>query len=66
MERYTFNAGGAAFGWANLPEQCGAYRPGPETPFRGLYMTGHYTFPGGSIAACLASGRLCAAVARDG
>ncbi len=63
MERYTFNTGGAAFGWANLPQQCGAYRPGPETPFRGLYMTGHYTFPGGSIAACLASGRLCAAVA---
>lgn len=66
MERYTFNAGGAAFGWANLPQQCGAYRPGPETPFRGLYMTGHYTFPGGSIAACLASGRLCAAAALAG
>jgi phytoene dehydrogenase-like protein len=66
MERYTFNAGGAAFGWANLPQQCGAYRPGPETPFRGLYMTGHYTFPGGSIAACLASGRLTAAVALAG
>jgi phytoene dehydrogenase-like protein len=60
LERYTFNAGGAAFGWANVPEQCGANRPGPETPFRGLFMAGHWTFPGGSIAGAMASGRIAA------
>lgn len=60
MERYTFNTGGAAFGWANLPQQCGAHRPGPRTPFTGLYMAGHWTFPGGSIAAAMTSGRIAA------
>lgn len=63
MERYTFNTGGAAFGWANIPEQSGAQRPGPETPFRGLYMAGHWTFPGGSIAAALVSGQNAARAA---
>lgn len=63
MERYTFNTGGAAFGWANIPEQCGALRPGPATPFRGLYMAGHWTFPGGTIAATLISGQNAAQAA---
>lgn len=62
MERYTFNTGGAAFGWANVPEQCGASRPGPRTPFRGLYMAGHWTFPGGSLAGAITSGRIAAKV----
>ena len=60
MERYTFNTGGAAFGWANIPEQAGLNRPGPETPFSGLYMAGHWTFPGGSIPAAMTSGRIAA------
>lgn len=63
MERYTFNTGGAAFGWANLPQQCGASRPGPKTPFSGLYLAGHWTFPGGSVAAAVASGCLAAQAA---
>lgn len=63
MERYTFNTGGAAFGWANIPEQAGPNRPGPETPFRGLFMAGHWTAPGGSIAAVLQSGRRAAMAA---
>ena len=60
LERYTFNTGGAAFGWSNIPQQSGAHRPGPETPFQGLYMAGHWTFPGGSIAGALTSGRIAA------
>lgn len=63
MERYTHNTGGAAFGWANIPEQSGGLRPGPETPFRGLFMAGHWTYPGGSIAAALQSGRIAAEAA---
>jgi phytoene dehydrogenase-like protein len=63
MERYTHNTGGAAFGWANIPEQAGPSRPGPETPFRGLYMAGHWTAPGGCIAAVLQSGRMAARAA---
>lgn len=60
LERYTLNTGGAAFGWANIPQQSGANRPGPKTPFTGLYMAGHWTFPGGSIAAAVMSGRIAA------
>ncbi len=60
LERYTFNTGGAAFGWANIPEQAGPNRPGPDTPFQGLYMAGHWTFPGGTIAGAVTSGRIAA------
>lgn len=62
MERYTFNTGGAAFGWSNVPEQSGANRPGPQTPFRGLYLAGHWNFPGGSVAGAITSGRIAAKV----
>jgi len=66
MERYTFNTGGAAFGWANIPQQCAANRPGPKTPFAGLYMAGHWTFPGGTVAGAAVSGRIAAeTVLRD-
>ena len=60
MERYTFNTGGAAYGWANIPPQCGAMRPGPRAPVEGLFLAGHWTFPGSGISAALVSGRLAA------
>jgi phytoene desaturase len=60
MERYTFNTGGAAFGWANIPAQSGALRPGPETPVRGLFLAGHWTFPGSGISAAMVSGQIAA------
>jgi prolycopene isomerase len=66
MERYTFNTGGAAFGWANIPPQCGALRPGPETPLANLFLAGHWTFPGPGISAALLSGRLAAEAALAG
>jgi phytoene dehydrogenase-like protein len=60
LERYTFNTGGAAYGWAHVPEQSGGHRPGPRTTFRGLYLAGHWTFPGGGVAAAATSGRIAA------
>jgi phytoene dehydrogenase-like protein len=66
LERYTHNTGGAAFGWANLPEQSGPNRPGPETPFRGLFLAGHWTFPGGTVAGAVLSGALAAEAAQRG
>lgn len=60
LERYTHNTAGAAFGWANLPQQCGAARPGWQTPLEGLYMAGHCTFPGAGIAPVALSARLAA------
>ncbi|MBI4552415.1 MAG: NAD(P)/FAD-dependent oxidoreductase [Candidatus Latescibacteria bacterium] len=60
MERYTFNHRGAAYGWANIPSQSGAYRPGPTTSTAGLYLCGHWTFPGGGVAAAIVSGRRAA------
>jgi phytoene dehydrogenase-like protein len=60
LERLTGNTGGAAFGWANIPEQCGSHRQGPRTPLRGLYLASHWTFPGGSLAAAATAGRAAA------
>ncbi len=63
MERYTLNTGGAAYGWAPIPEQAGENLPGARTPFSGLYMAGHWTFPGGGIAGAMTSGRIAARTA---
>ena len=60
LERYTYNTAGAAFGWANLPEQSGSNRPGWRSPLEGLYLAGHWTFPGAGIAPVALSARLAA------
>jgi prolycopene isomerase len=52
LERYTLNTGGAAYGWANTPNQAGSRKPSNVTPLEGLYLTGHWTQPGsGSLSA---------------
>ncbi|MBM3458913.1 MAG: NAD(P)/FAD-dependent oxidoreductase [Armatimonadetes bacterium] len=56
LERLTWNTGGSAYGWAPIPEQADAFAPGVETTFRGLWLAGHWTAPGGSLAGALASG----------
>ena len=56
----TGNPDGSAYGWAQTPEQSGIYRLNIRTPIEGLYLTGHWTMPGGGIAGVMTSGQLCA------
>jgi phytoene desaturase len=60
IERWTRNRWGAAYGWAQIPKQSGIYRLSRTTPIPNLYLTGHWTSPGGGIAGVVASGELTA------
>jgi prolycopene isomerase len=60
IERWTHNRWGAAYGWAQTPSQSGIYRLQRTTPVQSLYLTGHWTSPGGGIAGVVASGELTA------
>jgi prolycopene isomerase len=60
IERWTGNRWGAAYGWAQRPRQSGIYRLSRTTPVSNLYLTGHWTSPGGGIAGVVASGELTA------
>jgi prolycopene isomerase len=60
IERWTGNQWGAAYGWAQTPKQSGIYRLPRTTPIPNLYLTGHWTSPGGGIAGVVASGELTA------
>ncbi len=57
LERYTANGSGAAFGW-----EQGSYnrRSTAATALPGLYMAGHWTYPGGGIESVAASGLVAA------
>jgi len=56
MERYTLNLTGSIYGWEVSPEQVGRKRLGHDTPIRGLYLSGHWTQPGGGIYGVAVSG----------
>jgi prolycopene isomerase len=60
IEQWTQNRWGAAYGWAQIPRQSGIYRLSRTTPIPNLYLTGHWTSPGGGIAGVVASGELTA------
>jgi prolycopene isomerase len=62
IEQWTHNRWGAAYGWAQVPRQSGIYRLPRTTPIPNLYLTGHWTNPGGGIAGVVASGELTAEV----
>jgi prolycopene isomerase len=66
LQAMTGNPGGAAYGWALTPNQAGVARLGVKTPVPGLYLAGHWTMPGGGIAAVVASGELCASKILEG
>ena len=58
IERITNNRWGSAYGWAQYPRQAGIYRLNRITPIEDLYLTGHWTSPGGGISAVVASGEI--------
>jgi len=60
IEQWTGNRWGAAYGWAQVPRQSGIYRLPRIAPIPNLYLTGHWTSPGGGIAGVVASGELTA------
>jgi prolycopene isomerase len=60
IEQWTRNRWGAAYGWSQIPRQSGIYRLSRTTPIPNLYLTGHWTSPGGGIAGVVASGELTA------
>jgi len=57
LERYTANVSGAAFGWEQGPYNK---RSGSATALPGLFMVGHWTYPGGGIESVAASGLVAA------
>ena len=57
LERYTENYKGAAYGWAQTPDQSGLSRLQPKTPIKNLYLAGHWTSPGGGTITVALSGR---------
>jgi phytoene desaturase len=65
IERMTGNRWGAAYGWAQIPRQAGIYRLNRVSPIDGLYLAGHWTAPGGGVAAAMASGQITANVVGD-
>jgi prolycopene isomerase len=60
IEQWTGNRWGAAYGWAQVPRQSGIYRLPRTAPIPNLYLTGHWTSPGGGIAGVVVSGELTA------
>ena len=56
LERYTLNSKGAAYGWAVTVDQTLPHRMQHETPFKNLFLAGHWTNPGPGICAVVSSG----------
>ena len=56
LHRYTNNSKGAAYGWAVTVDQTWSNRLQHTTPFKNLYLAGHWTNPGPGICAVVSSG----------
>ena len=54
-QRYTGNDQGAMLGWEMAPDQLNQARPDNRTPVRNLYLTGHWTRPGGGVTPVIVS-----------
>ena len=57
LERYTGNAKGAAFGWE---QGVGNLRSSVDMGAPGLFLAGHWTYPGGGVESVAASGIIAA------
>jgi phytoene dehydrogenase-like protein len=56
LYRYTLNSKGAAYGWAVTADQTWSNRLSHTTPFKNLFLAGHWTNPGPGICAVVSSG----------
>jgi len=56
LYRYTLNSKGAAYGWAVTVDQTWTNRLSHTTPFKNLFLAGHWTNPGPGICAVVSSG----------
>lgn len=59
VERYTLNTEGAVIGWDCTSPNILTRIPN-KTPIKNLYLTGHWTFPGGGMALVIGSGLMTA------
>jgi len=64
--RFTMNYQGAMLGWEMSPDQLGAARPANTTPIENLYLTGHWTQPGGGITPVIISAQRVAKLVLTG
>jgi len=64
--RFTGNSEGAMLGWEMSPDQLGAGRVPVQTPIRNLYLTGHWTQPGGGITPVIVSAQRVAKLVLSG
>jgi len=64
--RFTGNTHGAMLGWEMSPDQLGDGRLPYHTPIRNLYLTGHWTQPGGGITPVIVSAQRVAKVVLTG
>ena len=53
-------------GWEMSPDQLGAGRVPVQTPIRNLYLTGHWTQPGGGITPVIVSAQRVAKLVLSG
>jgi prolycopene isomerase len=60
LYRFTGNRDGAMLGWEMSPGQLGSARLPFVTPIRNLYLTGHWTHPGGGITPVIVSAQRAA------
>src|SRR5262249_46239976 len=65
-QRFTGNHEGAMLGWEMSPDQLGAGRLPFHTPIRNLYLTGHWTQPGGGITPVIISAQRVAKAVLSG
>ena len=59
FERYTHNYHGASIGWGMSPKAL-SQALDQKTEIKGLYLAGHWTYPGGGIGQVMMSGKLAA------